>query len=580
MRIHSSIATLLKLSIAAGAVGCAAPVMRPPTISPEAVRAEQLKQQQLVIQSILLQTQRLEDIGHPLLTAATGFCERFVTVRSGVTFANAHAFGRTYEVAARTAGFNDTLMVSAVAQGSAAERAGLRPGDRVLTLGGRPAPRGSAAPSEAAKHMAVIRQGTTLPMTLQAGPLPGVDEMAGDSPVTSLDATPRAVALEGDKACPFGLVIADAGSVNAFADGRNVIVNSAMMRFTSNDDELALVLAHEIAHNALRHIEAKQSNATLGGLFGAILDVAAASQGINTQGGFTKSGMNAGALVFSQEFELEADYVGLYMLARAGRNVSRAPRFWREMAIADRSSIIYSSTHPTTAERFVRLEAAVGEVQTKLARGEIPTPERRGQATSVPTQVVASASTAARGATDTRGATLNAPAAGARPREEATSRADPPAHRAPDPQPTAAAPTRPGTTPARSSPRPVNAIPGDPAADRFIWTYGPPVAKNGLTLAQVRSRARMAWVDGAEAREVGWLDRAREKFFEATQLDGTEATYHAALGGVLLAQGLLVEAEGVLSAALLLEPSSQAYRLLLAEVRLRRLQREVKPPGK
>lgn len=579
MRIHSAVATLLKLSIATGAVGCAAPVMRPPAISPEAVRAEQLKQQQLVIQSILLQTQRLEDIGHPLLTAATGFCERYVTVRSGVTFANAHAFGRTYEVAARTAGFSDTLLVSAVAKGSAAERAGVRPGDRVLTLGGRPAPRGTAALSEAAKHMAVIKQGTTLSMTLQAGPLPGASEMVtDDSRAASYDARPRAVALEGDKACPFGLVVADAGAINAFADGRNVIVNSAMMRFTSDDDELALVVAHEIAHNALRHIEAKQNNATLGGLFGAILDVAAASQGINTQGGFTKSGMNAGALVFSQEFELEADYVGLYMLARAGRNVAHAPRFWREMAIANRQSIIYSGTHPTTAERFVRLEAAVGEVQTKLARGEIPSPERRGPAPSVPSQVVASASAAARGAPDTRTATINPPAASTSPPKGATDRADPPASRAPDRAPDAPAPSRPAASPPGGAARPVNAIPGDPAAEKFTWTYGPPVPRNGLTLSQVKSRARMAWVEGAEAREVGWLDRAREKFFEATQLDGTEATYHAALGGVLLAQGLLVEAEGVLSAAVLLEPGSQAYRLLLAEVRLRRLQREVRPP--
>jgi predicted Zn-dependent protease len=37
-----------------------------------------------------------------------------------------------------------------------------------------------------------------------------------------------------------------------------------MLRFTGKDDELAVVVAHEIAHNAMGHIDAKKKNATLG----------------------------------------------------------------------------------------------------------------------------------------------------------------------------------------------------------------------------------------------------------------------------------------------------------------------------
>jgi predicted Zn-dependent protease len=83
-----------------------------------------------------------------------------------------------------------------------------------------------------------------------------------------------------------------------------------MMRF-ANDAELVGVLGHEIAHNAMGHIEARKKNALLGGLLGAILDVAAATQGVNTQGQNTANFMAAAARAFSQDFEREADYVGM-----------------------------------------------------------------------------------------------------------------------------------------------------------------------------------------------------------------------------------------------------------------------------
>ena len=99
---------------------------------------------------------------------------------------------------------------------------------------------------------------------------------------------------------------------------------------------------------------------------------------MNTQGGFTKQGMEAGATVFSQDFEREADYVGVYLLARAGRSTAKAPNFWRRMAQEDPHSIKFASTHPTSAERFVRLEQASHEIEQKLARGEDLRPEMRG----------------------------------------------------------------------------------------------------------------------------------------------------------------------------------------------------------
>jgi predicted Zn-dependent protease len=142
-----------------------------------------------------------------------------------------------------------------------------------------------------------------------------------------------------------------------------------MMRFAQNDDELAVVVGHEIAHNAMRHLDAKKKNATLGAILGAVVDIAAATQGVNTGGDFTNMGAGIGAMSYSQDFEREADYVGMYLLALAGRSYENAADFWRRMAQESPGSIKYASSHPTSAERFVRLEQTVAEIRQKQDAG-------------------------------------------------------------------------------------------------------------------------------------------------------------------------------------------------------------------
>lgn len=72
-------------------------------------------------------------------------------------------------------------------------------------------------------------------------------------------------------------------------------------------------------------------------------------------------------MTFSQDFEREADYVGIYALGLADLPISSAPRFWRRMAVANPEAIAFAHSHPTTAERFVRLEQTIHEVDKKIA---------------------------------------------------------------------------------------------------------------------------------------------------------------------------------------------------------------------
>ena len=88
--------------------------------------------------------------------------------------------------------------------------------------------------------------------------------------------------------------------------------------------------------------------------------------------------MQVGALAFSQEFEAEADYVGVYHAARAGYDTRKAAYFWRRMAAAHPRAIgLQGTTHPSSANRFLAVEAASKEVAEKRAGGTRLVPEMK-----------------------------------------------------------------------------------------------------------------------------------------------------------------------------------------------------------
>lgn len=153
--------------------------------------------------------------------------------------------------------------------------------------------------------------------------------------------------------------------INASADGKNIVINTGMMRFIENDDELATIMAHEFAHNLMGHINAQKNNATVGKLLGLAVDAIADTQGVNMQGEMTKAGSEIALLAYSADFEKEADYVGLYVMAKAGYDIHAAANLWRRMSIEDPEGIYHSITHPSNSERSVALRKTVYEIETK-----------------------------------------------------------------------------------------------------------------------------------------------------------------------------------------------------------------------
>lgn len=165
--------------------------------------------------------------------------------------------------------------------------------------------------------------------------------------------------------CTYNFVLMKEGPINAFADGKSIHVSPAMMDFAVDDNDLSIVLAHEYAHNMLQHVAKTQNNAGVGGLLGTLADAALQSQGYSTGGALGNFGAQQAVMRYSQSFESEADYVGLYVAANAGIPIEKAPDFWRKFAAALPDSIYVGTTHPTSAERFVSLEKTMLEIMWK-----------------------------------------------------------------------------------------------------------------------------------------------------------------------------------------------------------------------
>ncbi len=171
--------------------------------------------------------------------------------------------------------------------------------------------------------------------------------------------------------CEVKVVLSEeAKGLNAFADGTRVVVSPAMVAFTEGETEqLAFILAHEYTHHFMGHVDAAKQNVTIGALAGILGDVLAQSQGIATNGQLSKVGATAGRLSYSPSFEQEADYIGLYILERAGFDTKDAPNFWRRMAAVNPKGLYNRTTHPTTPERFVGMRKTINEINAKKQTG-------------------------------------------------------------------------------------------------------------------------------------------------------------------------------------------------------------------
>lgn len=153
---------------------------------------------------------------------------------------------------------------------------------------------------------------------------------------------------------------------NAFVlPGGQVGVNTGLLKVVQNDDQLAAVIGHEIAHSLVNHAAERYSQTALAQV-GLTVAQSAAGRANPTLGRQVASFGGAGAqlgylLPFSRQHELEADRLGVDYMARAGFRPSQAVVLWRNFAQARTGGGTpqFLSTHPSDATRVQQLEAYI-----------------------------------------------------------------------------------------------------------------------------------------------------------------------------------------------------------------------------
>ena len=215
--------------------------------------------------------------------------------------------------AAYNAADTDMLFIAALDPDGAAARAGLRIGDGIAGIDGMAttaiddSPHGRMAWAQA-----------------MLADLPAA--MALEVYIARLAAPVRLAPAPG---CASEFRVEAYDAVKAQADGTVVYIPGGMVRFAVNDEELATVIAHELAHNILLHRMR--------------LDAAKIDRGLGQQ--FGRSAR------LTRATEIEADRLSVWLLADAGFDPQAAARFWTSFGKRRGGGIFASPTHPKWRER-------------------------------------------------------------------------------------------------------------------------------------------------------------------------------------------------------------------------------------
>ena len=162
---------------------------------------------------------------------------------------------------------------------------------------------------------------------------------------------------------PFRFSVVNEPSINAFAlPGGPTYVHTGLLKAVDNEDQLAGVMAHELAHVTLRHGTHQASKANLIQL-PAVLAGAVVGNG-SMLGQLAQVGIGLGAnsvlLKFSRDAESQADILGARMMAQAGYNPIEMARFFEKLERqgGSRGSQFFSD-HPNPGNRMRAIEQEI-----------------------------------------------------------------------------------------------------------------------------------------------------------------------------------------------------------------------------
>lgn len=261
---------------------------------------------------------RVAIIAWRLQTANAPICPKTINL-SGMSVQALSQYPKQQRAAATAQlGLDRHVAIAAIAPDSPADRMGLAVGDSIIAINGLETP--IVSPDDGYEPVAKVEDSLDFVMVR-----PSIDLRIARAGIE------RDVKLSGQPGCPSRIQIIPDNSINAQADGRFVQINDAMLSFVLNDDELAVIIGHELAHNILRHIKLKTRSKTA---------------------------------------EYQADRLGVWLMARAGYDVEAVVPFWTRFEKRTNAGIFAAGTHPSPKKRIAAVAKAVADLKAQRAAGQ------------------------------------------------------------------------------------------------------------------------------------------------------------------------------------------------------------------
>lgn len=318
----------------------AAPPVAPAVPAPENERLVLLRQW-------VEQQSRLYRVAAPLLIRNAPLCSLSARKILGFTAKNQYSYPSDFVETAHTGlGLDDRLQVASVLPGSGAMVAGIQVGDILVAAGDRTVPSGPNAERMAGSVMADATAGSaSLLLTIQRGE----EKIQIDVPLTP--------------ACAMVIDLGNTDAVGSYADGARVLVTRGMLAFVGSDDELAFVLAREIAFNVVT--------------LAPRADIATIIDRLRSLNNAPQSGADELQTVPTTPVQDGAvDRLALTMLARAGYPLEGFIEFWERLATSYPPELRNSlaSLHTPLAERLPGIDRTIKAIRAKQQSGQILTP--------------------------------------------------------------------------------------------------------------------------------------------------------------------------------------------------------------
>jgi hypothetical protein len=269
---------------------------------------------------------RLGAIGYRLARANAALCTDLAPVTGMIVHAIDQYDPAEQPIARSTFGFETGIAVEAVVADSPAARIGVQADGSIVSINGHPVPT-----TRGGGHVATRDAFAAL-----------LDAQAADRPLSLVlrrAGQDRAVTIPASPGCRTLFELRIGPTLDAVADGRLVQISSRFLdRF--DDSQLAVVVAHELAHNILRHH--------------VRLDAAKVSRGV-----FRELGRNGRIFRTTED---DADRLGVHLLRNAGWDPAAAVAFWRGPGARIDGGIFHSRTHSSAGKRAENIAAEIAAI--------------------------------------------------------------------------------------------------------------------------------------------------------------------------------------------------------------------------